>query len=720
MSNHSRCELANILLQIIKTGIFVILLLPLFVDQNFLFPFVFPRTILFRLIIELCLVCYLVLIIIVPSYRPRWSPLLGLLVIFIAAMIISSSVGVNWYQSFWSSIERSEGIVTWLHFLIFFIILSSIFQTQKNWLQLFKMVILSGWLQCLYAFSQFLNFSFTLKIGGERISGSIGNPSFLAAYLIFIIFIAAYLYIQTTSLKSKLLYAALIFLDLFLLWQTETRGAILALLFGILFFISFKLWHSPKPKAKIFLFGFFFFLFILTSLFIINRNAQWVQSIGTLNRLAAISSADITTQNRLIVWEAGWRGFLERPWLGWGWENFNVVFNKYFNPLLSRDVGSQPWYDRAHNTIIEIATAAGFFGLLIYLAIFGWVFKLLWQKEKKIQSISTANLLLFVLLIVYFLQNLFVFDTLNSYLMFFLVLAFIQSQQFLSTKKMKKSPLRVSWQKNKFAFIAVFAVGLTTAVSLVYFLNIRPLLANYYVVQAVTKNKTRPLKMLQDFQKAFSYSPPAQQELRFVLVQYARDQTNLRGLTSETIPLTQFALKEISKSIQASPYSIQNYLLLAELYLTASPLDPNYLHSAETIALKALKQAPRRYQVYTLLGRLKMSQGQFSEGINYFQQAIKLNERFAEAHWNLAIAYILSQQSELAQQSLDKALEFGFNVYTPENVRKLLLAYQDSKDLKAAIDFLEKLSEQFPQEKNYQIMLASLKELYQQISEKTP
>ncbi len=584
-----------------------------------------------------------------------------------------------------------------------------IFKTKKDWFELFKVAIIAGYFQSIYALSQYFNLSFALKTTSERINGSLGNPSFLATYLIFIIFIAGYLYTKTTS-KIKWSCAALILIDIFLLWQTQTRGAILAFIFGLLFFISTKLWQSKKPRAKIILFIFILALFILPAILSVNKKTSWVRSSNTLERLATISLTDVSTQNRLIVWGVGGKAFKEKFWLGWGWENFDAAFNKYFNPILTRDIGSHPWYDRAHNVIIETAVATGITGLLLYLAIIGWTIKLAWAGQKNNQFSLTTSLLIITLLLVHFLQNLFVFDTLNSYLMFFLILAFIQSQQPLPVEKFKK-PLVVG--RGKTIFIAILL--LIVIAPLAYFLNIRPALANYYLIQAVTKRKTDPEGMLKSFQKSFTYSPANDRELRFILIQHTRDQINLRGINQETIPLIQFALEETKKSIQVSPSYVQNYLLLAELYLSASQLNPQYIQLAQDVTLKALEKAPGRYQVYTLLGRLKISQKQFEEAINYFQQAIELNDQFAEAHWNLAIAYILSWQPELAQQSLDKAMAKRLDIYDQKYINLLLLAYKDSKNLDATIDFLENLIQRFPDNQYYQDSLKSLKEINQQM-----
>lgn len=251
--------------------------------------------------------------------------------------------------------------------------------------------------------------------------------------------------------------------------------------------------------------------------------------------------------------------------------------------------------------------------------------------------------------------------------------------------------------------IALIAIAVGASI---YYFNARPALANWFVVRAVTKNKTEPIKMLASFRKAFWFSPPNAQELRYILIQYARDQITLRGITPQTIPLSLFAISEMKKSVIASPYFIQNSILLSELYLSLASYDISYLDDAEEISLSALERAPYRYQIYFVLGRIKMSQGKFREGIDYFKKAVELNDAFAEAHWNLAVAYILSKDDTRAVfEELKNARSRGFDAYTPANIKKLLNAYSDSKNLLGARQFLQKLIEQFPQMKEYQEML---------------
>jgi len=56
-----------------------------------------------------------------------------------------------------------------------------------------------------------------------------------------------------------------------------------------------------------------------------------------------------------------WEGVKEKPLLGWGQENFNLVFNKYYEPSL---YGQEVWFDRVHNEDILQITLKNISGII--------------------------------------------------------------------------------------------------------------------------------------------------------------------------------------------------------------------------------------------------------------------------------------------------------------------------------------------------------------------
>ena len=416
-------------LKITRWSIYLLCLTPLLVSGKFFFPFITPKTLFFRTIIEIGLFFYLILIIKNPEYRPRFSKIGWACLVFILVITLAGLLGVNPARSFWSTAERGEGLLTIFHLFAFFIMVSSIFKTRKDWLRLFDLSVVVTFLVSLYALGQKLDLSFFFLHGASRLSATIGNPSFLAAYLLFGIFLSLFLFFQKKDIRWRIFYAAVFIFELFILFDTRTRGAILALLGGFFLLAVLNILFSPERKMK--LAAGVFILLLIASLALVwsSKDQAWVQNNSTLNRLVSISSADATTQSRLLVWQTSWQAWQEKFWLGYGYENYNIAFNKYYNPAIySFD---KSFFDRAHNIIFEMGTTSGLIGLLSYLSIFVIAILALFKKFFQNRKVFRVNLILITALAVYFVQNIFVFDTLSSYLMFFLILSYIAVQTSL-------------------------------------------------------------------------------------------------------------------------------------------------------------------------------------------------------------------------------------------------------------------------------------------------
>ena len=171
--------LAKILLYLIYVTAFA----PLIIFNDYISPFHFGKVIIFRSIVEIMVAFYLILIWREPSYRPKMTKISWAFLAFASAFSIATATSVIPYMSFWGTLERMGGLFTFWHYFIFFIILTSIFRTEKDWLNLFKLTIFVGILSALYGFGQRTDIQFFVGSGGrERIFGTIGNPAFFAIF----------------------------------------------------------------------------------------------------------------------------------------------------------------------------------------------------------------------------------------------------------------------------------------------------------------------------------------------------------------------------------------------------------------------------------------------------------------------------------------------------------------------------------------------------------
>src|SRR3989344_1356650 len=123
----------NICLSVIYAGFGVILLTPIFLNNQFFFPFISTKIFLFRSIVELLVLAYVVLNIVSDEYRPRVSWLTVLIAGFMLAAAVSSRLGADPAASFWGDVERGEGLILWLHLLVFFLMLTGVARSGKAW-----------------------------------------------------------------------------------------------------------------------------------------------------------------------------------------------------------------------------------------------------------------------------------------------------------------------------------------------------------------------------------------------------------------------------------------------------------------------------------------------------------------------------------------------------------------------------------------------------------
>lgn len=393
---------------------------------NMFFPYITGKGFVFRIAVEILFAAYVLLAVREPKYRPRASVILWALVAFVAWMAVATIFAVDPTKSFWSNFERMDGYITQLHLLVFFIVAGAMLTAEKWWDIFFRASVAASAVQGLTAiFQAFLLFGFAPSSqSGARADTTFGNATYLAVFMLFMLFITLYLFIRDRkSLNARWLYGAALVLQFFGLYFTQTRGAILGFLGGLIiaavyvaFFARGTQWHRMRTWA----FWLLGALALVVVLFFALKNTSFVQHNDTLQRFASISLTDKTTQSRFLIWGEAWQGFTQSPktmLLGWGQENFNFVFNEYYNPQM---YDQEQWFDRAHNMFVDWTVDGGAPAFVLYVSLF---LLAAWAVYRS--NLEVPEQAVFIgLLAGYAFNNLFVFDNLVSFIYFFAILAF--------------------------------------------------------------------------------------------------------------------------------------------------------------------------------------------------------------------------------------------------------------------------------------------------------
>src|SRR3989344_2426206 len=413
----------NQLKGIIFVGLFAIPFVPLIVAKSLFFPFITGKAFIFRFLVEIIFVAYFSLAVRDQSYRPKFSWILFSIITFLVAIGLADMFGANPFKSFWSNFERMEGYITLLHLGALFLVAGSVLKTQEVWNKLLATSLAASFIMAVYSLLQ-LTGKIVINQGGVRVDGTFGNAAYLGIYMVFHIFFAGLLFVRSRVGWQKIFLGIVAILDAIILYYTATRGAILGFLGGAVITLLFLAWKSEKgEKTRKFVAGILLGLVILCGLFWSVRNTQFVRENYVLSRFATLSSSEIEKQGRYYVWPIAVKGFLENPVLGWGQESFNFVFNKYYDPKMYTQ---EPWFDRAHSTPLDWLVVGGLLGLLSYLSIFvSLLFYIFKAKEEFLSKEDKAITL--GLLSAYFFNNIFVFDQIGSYILFFTIVAYIHA-----------------------------------------------------------------------------------------------------------------------------------------------------------------------------------------------------------------------------------------------------------------------------------------------------
>ncbi|MBX4189982.1 tetratricopeptide repeat protein [Candidatus Parcubacteria bacterium] len=689
---------------ILKYCIYATALLPLVIFSQYISPFHFGKVVVFRSFVEIMFVLYVVFAWRNPSYRPRTNKLFWAFLSFALAFTLTSVTSINSYQSIWGTLERMGGLFSFWHYFVFYVVATSVLRTQEDWITLLKITVVAGALSALYGIGQRTTLSMFIGSGGRsRIFGTIGNPALFAGYELLNIFLALILASWSSKRQERqfwLISAVLMGLAVFL---TAVRGSILGLSISLLLFAGLYFLRTHSQYAKRALLGLVGLgaIFILFSLSF--RTTSFVQNSSYLRRITDFSTSSYTVQTRFWAWQAGLKGWSENPkymLVGWGPENFNIPFSKYFNPKFFNGPGSETLFDRAHNMFVEILVTMGLVGILTYLWMFFVAFRYLWRlKDKPEQGI--APILLISMIVAYMIHNAFIFDTSANFIVFFSSLAFIS---FLADPQPAPANPQPLMSKHR----AVLAVLSVVAILFVYWINILPSKANYSTTRGIVQGWGNDFNSaMTSYKKSIAYNTPGKYEFRNRMAQYLLDYSTENKSTPIFDEAVQLAIKEVQKNAEENPLDYLPELYLSRLNIILGKDDSKSPYNDEALrhANIALSYSPTFVRTYFEIGQAYLNKKDYPHAIEAFQKALDLNPNVGLSYWYLVAVQMESGNVEAGIKVANQALALG---HTPGEQDYLRLAnvYIKRNDYPNLVKVYEGLIKLTPSNAQYHASLA--------------
>ncbi|GIW68446.1 MAG: hypothetical protein KatS3mg099_394 [Candidatus Parcubacteria bacterium] len=599
---------------------------------------------LFRILVDIAAACWLLLALVDARYRPRWSIPLIVFGVLVVWMAVADAMAPNAFKAFFSNFERMEGWIGLAHTFLFFVVLvgfvqgESVRDRQKDWWWIFWHISMAvSVVVALGAIGDYLNYLKGAR-SDPRVFSTLGNATYLAAYALFHIFIALFYLVRERRWGWRAAYLGFIALQLFALYHTATRGAILGLLGGL--GLMSLLWavggrsRALRASALAVLAG----AVLVVGGVWLARESPWVRESPVLQRFATISLSEGTVAARFMIWRMALEGARERPLFGWGQEGFNSVFNKYYNPKM---YNQEQWFDRAHNVFLDWLIAGGIPAFVLYLLLYGSALWLLWAPAGRVAFSLEERSVLTGLIAAYGFHNIFVFDNLTSYLLFALLLAWI-TQKTATARSPRVGGERAVAAQTATAVAA--PVALISLLALLWFHSVGIATAHQLVVAIA--------------------DPRLSAQERLNLLREAHHRWNIGG-QEVAEQAQQIALRLRNNG---DPAALQAFLLARELLeqeLERAPNDARlwlfYASMLEQLGdtaraqeayQKALAASPNKQQFLFAYASFLITTGRLDEAEAVLQRAYELEPSYDEAARNRAAIMLLRGKDKEAEAFL--------------------------------------------------------------------
>jgi len=662
-------KIEDILLRIIKVGIFATLFTPL-IFGPFGINFVeYPKAVFFRSLMEIVFAFYIALVLFNKKYLPKKSLLLASLLIFYAVMFVASIFGTNFYRSFFGDMPRGEGLIMHLHLLAFFIIITSVFIRREEWLKLFKVSILVSGLSSLAAILQQINVASFYTMDYSRLSGTMSNPDLFSCYIALSIFLAIFVLVAESNRNFKILWSFLIILNCYTLFFSYTRGSWLGVIAGFIVLIILNFYRLTS-RHKIFISLGLLTIFIIALIFFLNLDLFKNSSSIFISRITNI----INLSGRTDIWRAAIIAIENKPILGWGFESFAFISDKYMSGF-----SNGIYFDRVHNKFLELLVYGGIIGFFAYFLIFSVIFYLifkniqLWDGYNNRPKIVYASILL-AFFVAGLVQNISAFDNIGTYILFFLVAGFINNNYAnnLEEKHFNEENYKLPYLIKFFVIIIVFLI----TIIIFYEVNLKPTVAAMYFPGSIVYEKSDAQRALRGYEEAINMNTFYDNDLRLAFAEkliyfidgnYSNDFKE--KIYKDLLKVKPFLYQDIKSRDEQPNHLYQIYAVISEAgYILHK--DVNDLNDMSKTLNEAILFNPNVADNYQLMGELKILQNNDSEGEKYLKKSCTLDgSDDVILYKRIGAAYLKKGDSITELQNLEKVIDINFESkkQTPES-----------------------------------------------------
>ena len=477
-----------------------------------------------------------------------------------------------------------------------------------------------------------------------RIFSTLGQPNWLASYLVLILPVSLALFLNTKLPKTKVFFAATTLVLFLAFIFTNSRSAAFGLITALIAFMALLGIKFIRANIKILVLT-FGAISIATLVFgntlILRLNEALSKNLPT-GDIGGTESGQI----RLIVWQGALEVFRNYPILGSGPETFAYSYYRY-RPLAHNNTTEWNFfYNKAHNEFLNYLSNIGFIGTAAYLAFLiaaSWTLYRISgqshnysasQAESQLKKGSRPALLesnnnpkallitkaAIAAILGYQVTIFFGFSTVATQVLMYLLIAATLVQGGQNPQVANLANLKGIYQKTAAAFLVIAFLWIGSFVIRLYF-------ADLFASQAKEEQTNLPDSLRSAIETFPSANPFYLADYAYATAVYA---SSLEDEKLATL-LTNQASQSAQESLMLGPNNLINIRRLATSYLLLSTKDPSFESKARELGKRIVELAPTDPQSYLSLAKIQAGTNLDEEAKKTLEIALKLKPDYQEA-----------------------------------------------------------------------------------------
>jgi len=294
--------------------------------------------------------------------------------VFVVGIAVTLLFSIDIDKSWQGSYIRQAGFINYIFYFLWFVLLSFNLMSINNGSSLrmrveriINVAVWSGLLVAIYGVLQIFNIDFIAWAEApyitQRAMSSLGQPNFLASFLLLIIPLGVYLVYKNSSSLGRVFYTVTVLIQVVCLFFTSSRGAFLSLIAMVLIFTLYLLLRSSLSTRKKILSVLVLFVMMIGGVIGMEKALP-----GRFSSLIDYEGGSVAA--RVNFYQAAADAISKKPVFGYGLESGESIFIKYYQAdwAINGDVNSTA--DRAHNIVLDILLTTGFWGLIFFIVLY--------------------------------------------------------------------------------------------------------------------------------------------------------------------------------------------------------------------------------------------------------------------------------------------------------------------------------------------------------------